>query len=62
MNPLSDLIGCETIAQVKEVRKKYIELIPTHLKWRFENTVQHSMTRIRRIENEKKESWKLINN
>jgi hypothetical protein len=53
MTPFADLALCNTIAEVKQVRRKYIDYMPDYLKWKFENWIQHSMRRISRIEREK---------
>ena len=56
MNIITQLLECNTIAEVKQVRKKYFDL-PSNQKWRLDNLCERTMMRITRVENEKKKSY-----
>ncbi len=57
MNILTDLLACQTIAEVKAIRRKYIDSLSGNQKYKFDMWIHHSFIRIRRIDNEKKLSW-----
>jgi hypothetical protein len=56
MQPITDLLNCSTIAEVKQVHRKYSDL-PSNQKWRFDNLCERTMIRITRVNDEKKKLY-----
>jgi hypothetical protein len=57
MTVITELGNCKTLSEVKQIERKYYDILPDNQKWELLNWCHHASMRITRVEQEKKLSW-----